>query len=96
LIWGVDADGHLKPNTPNGRVDMKPDAKTTIGVRHRLPTHRPPTHPGEMLLQEFLKALGITQIDAASRLGISFRRMNTLVKGRRGVTADSRARHCAA
>jgi antitoxin HigA-1 len=45
-----------------------------------------------MLLEEFLKPLGITQVDAASRLGISFQRVNTLVKGRRGVMADTALR----
>ena len=65
---------------------------TTISGRRLLPTHRPPTHPGEMLLEEFLKPLGITQMDAAARMGVPFQRMNTLVKGRRGVTADTALR----
>ena len=71
---------------------MKSAAPTTTSVRRRLPTHRPPTHPGEMLLEEFLKLLGITQVDAAARMGVPFQRMNTLVKGRRGVTADTALR----
>ena len=62
---------------------------TTSNVRRRLPTHRPPTHPGEMLLEEFLKPLGITQMDAAARMRVPFQRMNTLVRGKRGVTADT-------
>ena len=65
---------------------------TTTNVRRRLPTHRPPTHPGEMLLEEFLKPLGITQMDAAARMRVPFQRMNTLVKGKRGVTADTALR----
>ena len=40
-------------------------------VERRLPTHRPPMHPGEMLLEEFLKPLGITQSSFAIRLGVS-------------------------
>jgi addiction module HigA family antidote len=71
---------------------MKSAAKTTTSVQRRLPTHRPPTHPGEMLLEEFLKPAGITQMDAAARIGVSFQRMNTLVKGKRGVTADTALR----
>ena len=71
---------------------MKSAARTTTSVRHRLPTHRQPTHPGEMLLEEFLKPSGITQMDAAGRMGVPFQRMNTLVKGRRGVTADTALR----
>ena len=34
-------------------------------------SHRPPTHPGEMLFEEFLKPQGMTQSDAASQMGIS-------------------------
>ena len=45
-------------------------------IARRLPTDRPPTHPGEMLLQEFLKPLGISQSAFAARLGISFPRLN--------------------
>lgn len=71
---------------------MASAAKTTTSVRRRLPTHRPPTHPGEMLLEEFLKPSGITQVEAADRIGVPFQRMNTLVKGRRGVTADTALR----
>ena len=72
---------------------MKSAAKTTIrSVGRQLPTHRPPTHPGEMLLEEFLKPLGITQADAADRLGVPFQRLNGLVRGRRGVTADTALR----
>ena len=71
---------------------MKSAAKTTTSLRRRLPTHRPPTHPGEMLLEEFSEAAGITQMDAAARMGVPFQRMNTLVKGRRGVTADTALR----
>ena len=54
-----------------------------------LPTHRPPTHPGEMLLREFLEPLGVSQVDAAQRMNIPFQRLNAIVKGRRGVSADT-------
>jgi antitoxin HigA-1 len=57
-----------------------------------IPSHRPPTHPGEMLLEEFLKPLGITQIDAADRMGISLNRLNELIRGKRGMTADTALR----
>ena len=55
----------------------------------RVPTHRPPTHPGEMLLKEFLEPLGVSQVDAATRMNIPFQRLNAIVKGRRGVSADT-------
>lgn len=58
----------------------------------RIPTHRPPTHPGEMLLEEFLKPLGITQKDFAERAEISLTRLNEIVNGKRGVTPDTALR----
>lgn len=61
-------------------------------VRRRLPTKRPPTHPGEMLLEEFLKPLGLTQSEFAVRLGVSYPRLNEVVKGRRSVTPDTALR----
>ena len=54
-----------------------------------LPTHRPPTHPGEMLLREFLEPLGVSQVEAANRMNIPFQRLNAIVKGRRAVSADT-------
>ena len=42
----------------------------------RIPTHGQPIHPGEMLLEEFLKPLGITQVELAHRIGVSYPRIN--------------------
>ncbi|MCX5799793.1 MAG: HigA family addiction module antitoxin [Candidatus Eisenbacteria bacterium] len=61
-------------------------------VGRRLPRHRPPTHPGEMLLEEFLKPLGITQSEFAVRLGVSFPRLNEIIRCKRGVTPDTALR----
>ena len=58
----------------------------------RIPTDREPTHPGEMLREEFLRPLGLTQREAARRLGISYPRLNELIHGRRGVTSDTALR----
>ena len=58
----------------------------------RLPKERPPTHPGEMLLEEFLKPLGISQSAFAIRLGVSYPRLNEIVRGRRSVTPDTALR----
>lgn len=58
----------------------------------RIPTNRPPTHPGEMLLEEFLKPMGITQSELAKRLRISFQRVNQIVRGKRSVTPDTALR----
>lgn len=54
-----------------------------------LPLKRPPTHPGEVLLKEFLEPLGVTQTSLASALGIPIQRINTLINGKRGVTAET-------
>ena len=65
---------------------------TSQGVARRLPRNRPPTHPGEMLLEEFLKPLELTQTDLAALLGVSYPRLNEIVKGRRSVTPDTALR----
>ncbi|MDP3719950.1 MAG: HigA family addiction module antitoxin [Acidobacteriota bacterium] len=57
-----------------------------------IPKHRPPTHAGEILLEEFLKPLNLTQVQAAEKMGISLNRLNELIRGKRGVTADTALR----
>ena len=54
-----------------------------------MPKNRPPTPPGEILLEEFLKPLGMTQILLAQKMGVPIQRVNTLVNGKRGVTAET-------
>jgi addiction module HigA family antidote len=61
-------------------------------VGRRLPRHRPPTHPGELLLEEFIRPLGITQTELANRLGISFPRLNEVIHAKRAVTPDTALR----
>jgi addiction module HigA family antidote len=63
-----------------------------VTVQRRLPTHRPPTHPGEMLLEEFLKPLGISQSAFARQLEVSFPRLNEIINGKRSVTTDTALR----
>jgi addiction module HigA family antidote len=53
-----------------------------------LPENRIPTHPGEVLLEEFLTPLGITQMDFARHIGVPVRRISEVVRGKRSVTAD--------
>ena len=65
---------------------------TDRNVGRRLPKHRPPTHPGEMLLEEFLNPLRISQSQLAIRLGVSYPRLNEIVRGRRSVTPDTALR----
>jgi len=52
----------------------------------------PAIPPGEMLLEEFLKPLGISQSAFANRLGVSFPRLNEVIRGKRGVTPDTALR----
>ena len=52
----------------------------------RIPTHGPPTHPGEMLLEEFLIPMGLTQRELADGIRVPYQRVNELVNGRRGIT----------
>jgi addiction module HigA family antidote len=52
----------------------------------------PAIHPGEILREEFLAPLGLGQVDAARRLGISLNRLNEIVLGKRRVTADTALR----
>jgi addiction module HigA family antidote len=54
-----------------------------------IPTQRTPTHPGEVLLEEFLVPMEISQVRLAEHLGIPVQRVNELVNGKRGVTADT-------
>ena len=58
----------------------------------RIPTNRTPTHPGEMLLEEFLIPMGITQRALANAIRVPYQRVNDLVNGRRGVTPSSALR----
>ncbi len=58
----------------------------------RLPANRPPTHPGEMLLEEFLNPMGMTQRDLANQIHTSYPRINEIVNGKRGVTPDTALR----
>ena len=52
----------------------------------------PAIAPGEILLEEFLKPMGLGQVEAARRLEISLNRMNEIVLGKRGITADTALR----
>lgn len=54
-----------------------------------LPQNRTVTHPGEVLLHEFLNPMGQTQKGLAMHLGVPIQRINELVRGKRGVTPDT-------
>ena len=58
----------------------------------RIPTHRTPTHPGEMLLEEFLRPMGLTQRELAEAIHVPYQRVNEIINGRRGVTPSTALR----
>ena len=58
----------------------------------RVPTHRVPTHPGEMLLEEFLKPMGLSQKELARSIRVPYQRVNELINGRRGITPGTALR----
>jgi addiction module HigA family antidote len=54
-----------------------------------IPENRIPTHPGEVLLEEFLEPLGVPQTMLAAKLGISVQRINEIVNEKRGITPET-------
>ena len=60
--------------------------------RLEVPEKRTPTHPGKVLLEEFLKPYGMTQKELARRIGVSYPRVNELIHKKRGVTPDTALR----
>ena len=58
----------------------------------RIPTHRTPTHPGEMLREEFLLPMDLSQQELARSIHVPYQRINEIVNGRRGVTPSTALR----
>jgi len=58
----------------------------------RIPAHREPTHPGEMLIEEFLHPMQITQRELADAIHVPYQRVNELVNQKRGVTPGTALR----
>lgn len=58
----------------------------------RIPTDREPTHPGEMLLEEFLDPMNLTQRELADAIAVPYQRVNEIVNRRRGVTPSTALR----
>ena len=58
----------------------------------RIPTHREPTHPGEMLLEEFITPMGITQRVLSKAIHVPYQRINEIVNKRRGITPSTALR----
>lgn len=58
----------------------------------RVPTHREPTHPGEILIEEFLTPMGITQKDLADSIHVPYQRINEIINKKRGITPSTALR----
>jgi len=58
----------------------------------RVPTNREPTHPGEILREEFLQPMGITQRALAAGIHVPYQRINELVNGKRSITPSTALR----
>jgi addiction module HigA family antidote len=58
----------------------------------RIPSHRPPTHPGEMLLEEFLKPMVITQKELSDSIHVPYQRINEVINQKRGITPSTALR----
>jgi len=58
----------------------------------RIPTDRQPTHPGEMLLEEFLKPMDMTQRELADGIHVPYQRVNEIINGKRGITPSTALR----
>ena len=52
-------------------------------------TPRKPTHPGEILLEEFLEPMELSQVELARRMGVPVQRINTLINGKRDMSAET-------
>jgi addiction module HigA family antidote len=61
-------------------------------VSIRIPTHRVPTHPVEILLEKFIQPMGLTQRDLAKAICVPYQRINELVNGQRGITPSTALR----
>ena len=54
-----------------------------------IPKNRVPTHPGEILLEEFLIPMELSQVKFAAHIGVSVQRINEIVRGKRGITPET-------
>src|SRR2546427_7920014 len=72
------------------KLEMTNGASLTITVEvPMIPTERVPTHPGEILQEEFLAPLGLTQVKLAEHIGVPVQRINEIIRGKRGITPET-------
>lgn len=73
-------------------ITAKAGSAITDRIVMRIPTNREPTPPGEMLLEEFLKPMGLTQRQLAEGIRVPYQRINEIINGRRGISASTALR----
>jgi antitoxin HigA-1 len=79
----------------NGETAMRTRSRSLITTKEKeriMKRDMPPVHPGEILLEEFLKPMGITQYRLAKSIGVPQRRIGEIVAGKRAITADTALR----
>ncbi len=89
LLEWVERDGGGAAAVP-GR--LRGAAPQWLTAPDRLPNERPPTPPGERLLEEFVKPLGVSQSALASRLGVPRQRLDQLLRAQSTITPDTALR----
>ena len=92
-------DAEFEMRNAGGRKAVKSISWLAIGdltcTKSKEPTiamiskHRKPTHPGEILFEEFLKPLGMSQVELAKKMNVPVQRVNTLINGKRDMTAET-------
>lgn len=65
------------------------DYRLSLGGSTMIPANRIPTHPGEILLHEFIKPKGMSQLALAEKMHVPIQRVNTLINGKRDMTAET-------
>ena len=98
LIWKIAARKLDMLNAAHDLRDLKvPSANRVEALKSQIiikeyvmiPKNRKPTHPGEILLEEFLKPKGISQLELGRGMSVPIQRVNTLINGKRDMTAET-------
>ena len=63
--------------------------RLSLGGNNMIPKNRKPAHPGKILLLEFLEPMELSQMELARKIGVSVQRINTLINGKRDMTAET-------
>jgi addiction module HigA family antidote len=75
-------------NGPSTMLRMSKSWIITKRVK-MIPSHRKPSHPGEILIHEFLEPMKLSQVKLAKQMNVSIQRINTLINGKRDMTAET-------